>query len=85
MGTYTDLMAWYRNSPALFNPESPVDSHFVGSMLGREDDDELWLDAMPFNNDFDDITQVIDPVTPKELEVIKKWIELKLPFNNQEI
>ncbi|MCB0379561.1 MAG: hypothetical protein KDD33_13800 [Bdellovibrionales bacterium] len=70
---------------ALINLDSPNDSHLIGSMLGRVDEDEFFFDAMPFNNGFDDVSLVVDPVTEDELKTIEKWIELKLPYNEDDL
>ncbi len=84
MSTFKGLMAWSKKNPKLFDLKDPQNSHFVGSMLGRVDDDEFFYDPMPFNSAADDISAVIPAVTPQELELIKQWIALGLPFNEDE-
>jgi mono/diheme cytochrome c family protein len=84
MSTYKGLMAWSKKNPKLFDSTDPQNSHFVGSIIGRVDDDEFFFDPMPFNSAADDVTAVIPAVTPQELELIKQWIALGLPFNEDE-
>ena len=69
----------------LINTDSPIDSHLIGAILGRVDDDELFLDPMPFNNAFDDVMGTVPAVTEDELKMIEKWIELNLPYSEDEI
>jgi hypothetical protein len=85
MATYKAIQAWFKKSPSLFNFEDPEQSHFIGSIIGRVDDDEFFFDTMPFNNSSDDIQGSVPAVTEDELNVIRKWIELKLPFNEEEL
>lgn len=80
MATYKEIIAWSAKSPSLFNTENPIESHFIGSILGRIDDDEFFFDSMPFNSPIDDVKD-ISAVTDEELEVIKTWIGLGLPEN----
>lgn len=80
MGTYRELLAWADKNKALFNVKKPIDSHFIGAILGRIDDDELFFDSMPFNSPRDDVPTDIPAVTPAELQVIQTWISLDLPF-----
>lgn len=85
MGTHTEIRSWFAKNPKLFNFENPNDSHFVGAIIGRVDDDEFYFDTMPFNSSFDDVPTDISSVTEEELTVIEKWIELKLPFNEEDL
>lgn len=84
LASYRDIWDYFKKTPLLFNFESPNDSHFIGAIIGRFDDDEAFFSKMPFNNKFDDVQGVIPDVTEYELNVIKKWIELKLPYDEDE-
>ena len=81
--TYGELLLWSQNDPLLFKSENPHDSRFVGSMIGRinPDNNEFFFDPMPFNKDVDDVQTDFQPVSPEEIEVIEKWIELGLPYD----
>lgn len=78
METYERLLEWSQESPELFSFTNPTDSHFVGAILGRVDDDEFFFDPMPFNSPVDDVSD-LPSVKEDELEVIKEWIALGLP------
>lgn len=84
MDTYTNIRNWFTKKPELFDFKDPENSHFVGAILGRVDDDEFYFDPMPYNTPADDVSAVIAPITEKELDMIKKWIELKLPLNMED-
>mgnify|MGYP003683214727 CR=1 FL=1 len=85
MGTHKELREWFKKSPKLFDFENPEESHFIGALIGRVDDDEFFFDPMPFNTSFDDVLTDLSPVSTEEIEVIKKWIELKLPYNEEDL
>ncbi len=80
LSNYESLMLWYQKSPKLFDIEDPENSHFIGAILGRFDDDEFFFDSMPFNSGLDDVGPIA-PVSEDELSVIKEWISLGLPQN----
>lgn len=78
MSTYDSLMTWYTSNPKLFDISSPEESHFIGAILGRVDDDEFFFDKMPFDSSLDDVSPIAD-VTDNELSVLKTWVSLGLP------
>ena len=55
--------------------------------LGRVDEEveEFFYDPMPFNSPTDDVPTDIDSVTSEELEVIKEWIRLGLPYSEEDL
>jgi cytochrome c553 len=82
MDTFFELRKWHNKSPKLFDFNDPENSHFIGSMRGRvnPDNDEFFFDPMPFNSKADDVPTDLAPVSDEEIEVIKEWIKLQLPY-----
>jgi hypothetical protein len=78
MSTYKSMQAWSQSNPELFNSTNPLNSHFIGAILGRVDDDEFFYDAMPFKSSLDDVQDLPD-VTDQEFAVLIEWIRLGLP------
>lgn len=84
MESYDQLQAWFVRNPKLFDFDDPFKSHFIGSLIGRvdEDNDEFFYESMPWNNFRDDVDKNFEDVTEEEQEVILEWIRLKLPFGD---
>ncbi len=78
MSTYESLMTWFQKSPKLFDVSDPENSHFIGAIIGRVDEDEFFFDAMPFISSRDDVSDLSE-VTDLELDVLKEWIGNGLP------
>jgi hypothetical protein len=78
-GTYTELRNWFTRRPTLFvlgaTPEEEP-----GDLIATFDPSASTLSEMPFNNEFDDLQNDVEKITPDELAVIRRWLELNLPF-----
>ncbi len=85
MSTYQALLGWAQTNPLLFNKEDPHESHFIGALIGRVDEDEFFFDPMPLNISADDVIKEIPPATKEEIKVIKEWIRLGLPYSEDDI
>jgi len=87
LGRYDELRNQMLKQPKLIQFDNPEASHLIGAMLGRvtPEEGEFFYDQMPFDNPVDDVKLVPHPVSPEEIEVIKKWIELKMPYGEENI
>ncbi|MCB0411443.1 MAG: hypothetical protein KDD22_02885 [Bdellovibrionales bacterium] len=83
-GTFTEMIAFSFKDKGLFNQGSPIDSHLIGAILGRVDDDEFYFNSMPYNTPSDDIEKKIEKVTDVELEMIQQWIALGTPYSRED-
>ncbi len=86
-GHYSELRNQMIKQPKLIQLDNPQASHLIGAMLGRvnPEEGEFFYDQMPFDNPVDDVKLVLDFVSPEEIEVIKKWIELKMPYGEDDL
>ena len=81
MENYDELLKW-NESRKIFDFENPNNSRFIGGLLGRvnPENNEFFFDKMPLNIAADDVLTDIPELTEEEIQVVEKWIELKLPI-----
>ena len=89
--TYSKLRNWFTKNPELFNfkkKEGDPPGLFVESMerpICEPNDPLCFFSPMPFNNDNDDVQKTFERLTKEEIDMIKKWVELKLPFDEDDL
>lgn len=78
LSTYQSLQNIQTQWPKFLNSQSPEESHFIGSIIGRFDDDEFNFVSMPYNTGGDDVSNIPD-LTQEEFNIILEWIGLGYP------
>lgn len=86
--SYSKLRNWFTLNKTLFIfNKKPGDAPglFVESILRDPNDPLNIYPPMPYNSPRDELKEDIPTLTPHELEILKQWIELKLPYDDQDL
>ncbi len=93
-GTFRNLRKWMAEHAAdpekenlfVFNAaEGESQGLFLDSMLRDPNDPFEIFTPMPFNSNKDDVQATIPRVTDEEIAVIKEWIKLELPYDEEDL